>query len=249
MGTFLDYFQLLDCIPKEWIVKLKTEQVADEIETSTLGYLVNVKGKITSKVYQMLIAQEKYYEHGKVAWQVELKTKFELSEWKEIRRHRFHIALDPKLRLFQYRLLSKKVTTNVVRNLWVNTISPLCSFCNEKKETTIHLFCHCEKVKQFWQKIKRWMLYICKIDLNIEDTALIINKSNESRNNKFIDYVIPLAKQYIYASKCKNEELNVNVLLTKLHEHYCTEKSIAVQTNRLKAHNCKWQAYENVIKY
>ena len=89
-------------------------------------------------------------------------------------------------------------------------------------------------------------VYICKLECRLTVTQVITNIA-ECCENQFIDLIIITAKQYIYASKCLQTQLNVSTYIGKLHLEYITESSIAKQSDKLAQFQEKWKTYENAI--
>ena len=74
----------------------------------------------------------------------------------------FLCTREPKLRIFQFKLLHRRISTN--RYLFKIGISSseLCSFCENSSETLLHLFWECPQVKIFWNEVKTWLCnYSC----------------------------------------------------------------------------------------
>ena len=244
IGNFLQYHKLVQCIPPNWKSRLKTK--GKVTESFDVRSIVDKYDKVASKMYWFLIGKEKHYDHGRITWQTELKTYLDMDRWKAIQLHAFKITLSTNHRLFQFKLLSNKITTNVLRHRWDRTISDRCFFCTQKAETTLHLFWECDIVQAFWQKIIKWMDYICKVKCSLIITMVILNQSRDE-HSALIDMIVLLAKQYIYATKCLGEKLNVRAFLGKIHRMYIIEKEIAFQTNKVKNFRKKWVKYENNI--
>ena len=64
---------------------------------------------------------------------------------------------ESKLRVFQFKLLHRKLATNYFLFKIGIKSSDQCSFCKESSETLLHLFWECPFVKSFWSEISNWM--------------------------------------------------------------------------------------------
>ena len=186
------------------------------------------------------------YDHGHAVWQSELKTMWTSAQWKKIRLNVFKLTTSTKLRYFQYRILSKKLVTNVTRSKWDKSISGKCHFCQEGKENILHLMWECTVIKNFWCKIAKWLNYICKYSTKFDATMIITNQCMEE-NGEFIEMLILMAKQYIYACKCLNQDIKISTLMFKLHEYYITEKLIAQQNCKMYKFQRKWRIYDTYV--
>ena len=254
IGTFTDYFALISNLPVQWKTQLNRTKIRedDDFETKTeLEQIVENNVKVASKIYWLAIEmkEKRHYDHGKVTWQSELKIEFSQEKWQDVREYGFKIAMAPKLKLFQYKLLSRKLATNVIQNRWDATVSPKCSFCSEENETIVHIIWSCKIIQQFWKNLIQWIRHGCKFELNIGLVDVVINRINNKQHKYFIESVILLCKQYIYASKCLNQKLNIQAVVDKIYDQYLVEKLIAQQNNKVNIHNKKWKVfYENVVR-
>ena len=244
IGNFLDYYKVINSIPQKWQNRLRSGNGTREVEKISAIQILERNDKVAKPIYWRLIESKIHYDHGFIAWSTELKLKMEREEWESIRKHGMEISVSVKLQWFQYRVLSKKLVTNVHRNAWNSEVSSQCSFCQNVKETVIHVLWECEKVQVFWKTIERWLDYKCNCKIKLDVQKIILNKTN-GRGREFIDTLILSAKQHIYACKCLGETPTLLNYLTKLHELYRNE-IIANQyvTKKLRK---KWKIYEEQL--
>ena len=64
------------------------------------------------------------------------------------------MTIDTNLRMFQYKILKKVLYLNEKLFEFKIVSSPLCSFCNAKNKTPIHLFYSCNQTKSLWPKLQ-----------------------------------------------------------------------------------------------
>ena len=79
-----------------------------------------------------------------------------------------------KLRWFQYRLINRILTTNMLRAKTDHSISSLCTFCQNAQETTMHIMYECEYVLLMWRKLERWLEYFSSLKIRITKPVVII---------------------------------------------------------------------------
>ena len=60
-----------------------------------------------------------------------------------------------KSRDFQYKINNKILVTNSFLYKIKRKETDLCSYCQKETESILHLFCNCERVKDFGGKYKR----------------------------------------------------------------------------------------------
>ena len=167
--------------------------------------------------------------------------------WQTMRRKAHNVSNVVKLRDFQYRVMSNRLTTNLDRYRMNKEVSPLCSFCGKDIETTVHVLYNCVKVKKIWDCITRWVRYILKIDITLTKENIVLN-NYQGQNMTLINTFILVTKQKIYADKCQNRLLNFTEICKKIHECYLDETYMANLCNKKLFNHKKWLPYiENVV--
>ena len=247
IGNFMHYMAMVDAIPQGWKAKLKTVQDVhtqdSNMTDSTIQY-IKTANKITKWVYGKFITMLNIPAEGaRVKWNNELGTNYDIEEWEALRRNNYYMTISTKLRDFQFRILSCKTVTNVIRNKWDSQINPACTFCKNHSEIMTHLFFTCTKVKKIWSALSRWLNYHCKIKYTPELSTIITNDVKGS-NAKLINTCILVTKQYVYSKKCANEQLKFIEASRKIHELYIDEMFLAKQNGNIKKHKKKWHGYE-----
>ena len=242
--NYIPYLSLIKAIPREWKTTIGKGIQDDNIEN--IVTLVKNRLDVTKKVYWRYIRSRQGNDAPYLVWARQLPECVTMDQWEKSRISCFKISLDTKLRYFQYRLLSCKLVTNSLRHRWDNTVSPLCYFCKEKEEVVMHILYECKIVKKLWSHVEKWLKYILKypVDLSIND---IILNNVTGKNGWFINTVILVTKQYIYATKCLKKELNARHVTQRVHNIYVIEKWIANSKDKSKKHEGKWQMYKKYV--
>ena len=70
----------------------------------------------------------------------------------------FYCTKETKLQTFQFKLLHRRIATNNYLCKIGISLTDICTFCEQKKESLIHLFWDCEFVQTFWQNIQHWLV-------------------------------------------------------------------------------------------
>ena len=99
------------------------------------------KISVTSQIYWGIIQKDFPSTTAlKLIWEQDLKVQWSDEQWWDLF-PQFLAQISPsRPRTLQYRILTRTLTTNVLRNKWDKTISYLCTQCKEQKETVFHLF-------------------------------------------------------------------------------------------------------------
>ena len=92
-------------------------------------------------------------------WHTRLNTVISTDGWKKIFVLHRHSGLESKFQWLQIRIIQNILGTNRLMNI-VNPTefpSPLCTFCNEESETSIHLFTECPVTNKTWKELEAWL--------------------------------------------------------------------------------------------
>lgn len=79
-------------------------------------------------------------------------------------------------------------------------------YCAQDYETIEHLFYECDSVKDFWRMFSSW--YECLTDTEINLSMENIFFCNYPDNN-FLNTLLIMAKQFIFARRLAEKELNI----------------------------------------
>ena len=92
-------------------------------------------------------------------------------EWEQIYSLLFKLALDTKLREFQYKVWNRYLVTNTFLKKIGKIDSSACSFCGVNDESLEHLFVTCLFTATLWEKLVIW----CN-NINIKVKSLSVEK-------------------------------------------------------------------------
>ena len=62
----------------------------------------------------------------------------------------------------------------------------------------------------------------------------------------YVNTTCLIVKQNIYATRCKEEQLNLDVVLFKIIEYKTIEEFIARKNNKLNKHMNKWSVFDTL---
>ena len=144
----------------------------------------------------------------------------------------------PKLRSFQYRLLQRGLVTKSLLYKWKLVENDLCSFCQEMKETVLHIMHDCKIVYGFWEEVRSYIYNETTKWIDITRWKIIVNKVSE---NRLLNMICLLTKQYIYKQKCLGNPLNVHELKQTVVNIERLERYIAIKNGNLSSHEKKWK--------
>ena len=149
--SWLEIRQLYEAIPDIWKFMLKGKNPS-AVDNSIKLYdrLINSKN-ISRMVYAIGIDDERAVLKYCLRWREE-GVVIEWEEYKKCFVRLYDCIKITKLRDFQYRLLLKKIVTNVDLFEWNVVDTKICTWCNREDETLKHILYDC----QFVQPIINW---------------------------------------------------------------------------------------------
>ena len=238
--SHLRFAGILSALPTVW----KKDLIATprlQVEESNFEKLA--KQKNPSKLfYWELIGKKKTNTTVKLRWEVELGTQISEEYWQKIQMTMMSITNESKLRSFQYKIIQKKLTTNVLRNKYTEETDNKCELCKTEVETVIHLLCECKKVQKMWNLLNQWCKYHYNIVISLTNEVILFNVYS-GKEKKLINSLILLLKRYIYITKCKKENMSF-IAYMKLVSYICNiESYIAKKNNKWKIHEKKWKPF------
>ena len=110
-----------------------------------------------------------------------------------------------KLRDIQLKINNKNLVTNSFLYKRNKIDYDLCSYCQKQAESILHWFFGCGVVKEFWGSFKTWVMGKINTDVHLSDKNIIFS----AFSFKMLNYLIVLAKYYIYKNKFYNKSINI----------------------------------------
>ena len=159
----------------------------------------------------------------------------EIINWKVAYQTSFQCTKSSKLITFNFKLLHRRLPTNCFLKKVGLRDDDKCSFCNKETENLIHLFWRCEKTKNFWDSLFKWM-QSCQLSLG-EHNYLHINtalglRPDRSKHKLQINFCCLIAKHYIWLCRSKEHSPNLNNFLLYLKHIYQIENNASTVKNK-----------------
>jgi hypothetical protein len=169
--------------------------------------------------------------------------------WKTIFYKCHRTTVDCQLKWFQLRLLYRALPTN--RYLFLRKIvdSAKCSICDQEEETINHLMWNCPYVHIFWQELKTSLLQHCTHiqNFNFSEQLILFGVKENMHTDKGFDFILLLAKFYIYKCKWTSSKPLAQVFLKLLKSRYRMEKYFCMMPQNPVSFELIWQPYLNLI--
>ena len=162
--------------------------------------------------------------------------------WKKIYSLAFSVALDTKLRAFQYKLLNRIVFANDKLFRFNIVESPLCTFCTVDEESLENILFFCQVTELFWKEILSWLARCSDEVIDLSITEVLFGKFDRDNDFMVINHLILLAKFLFYRCKLNKIIPSFEVFKVKLKATRDLELFIARKKNSLLKHYSKWES-------
>ena len=228
-------------IPTMWKVQLRNHEFTDPLDREDKLETL-ARGSTYSRTIYWKIIETKFAlkQTCSLLWQNDLKAKWTEDEWLTLFPEFIKFVKPTKLRYFQYRILNRALTTNIVRAKWHKEIKAECTFCNKEKETVIHMLVDCEIVSPLWNALGKFCKHFLEVNISFDSKLIILNNyKNEKRS--LINLFIVTLKQHIYACKCQDITPSFPHFVEKLSYWSQIDKMYALQKDKIKQYYKKWQ--------
>lgn len=149
----------------------------------------------------------------------------EIIDWKTVYRTPFLCTKFTKLIVFQFKLLHRRLATNSFLTKINLKDNEQCTFCQNDKETLIHLFWTCEISTLFWQGFKQWAINRGELSSNTNLSPYLVLGLKPNKN-KSINLYFLIARYFIWI--CKMRSLSPRIENFSLFlSHYDTTKTFS----------------------
>lgn len=153
------------------------------------------------------------------------------------------------MKWFKIRIVHRILGTNVILKGMGITPTDLCNFCKKEKDSIVHIFWHCETVKKFWTAVEKWITESCEHthNLRFSERYIVFNIEPALETDCVIDYIVDLAKKYIYSCKYINTRPILDVFKKKIIWNYKIVRYNAIVSQNLNEFDNTWHFYEPLL--
>ena len=239
---FVDYFSLIDAIPRTWKQMLKSQPIELSTEVAFPIDEIMETEKITAYIYKKIIDNESVIKECTDKWkqklgmdikQEQIKTGFKVKK----------VCNIAKYKSFQYRLMHNSIFLNDRLFHFKIKDSQLCSFCESHKENYLHFFFECKYVKEMWCELINYIRindYVVLQDIDINPISILINRIHKQKDH-FANVICLIAKHKIFAAKSLKQKPNANMVIKEIKFIQKIEMNKAVTKKQIDKYNNKWK--------
>ena len=152
---------------------------------------------------------------------------------------------ESKLRAFQFKFLHRKIATNDFLYKIGIKQTDSCSFCEEQKETLVHLFWTCKYTQNFWKSMFEWISQNFKDLENVSPSLSLCFGLIDDVKDLLFHHLLLIARHYIYTCRLGNKLPKLQVYIQVLMNSIEIEKHIAFHNNDSNVFVRKWSRFKN----
>lgn len=242
--NFLEFFQIIQAIPQSWKQTLLRNQPGKDTQETWRAKFMNTKLKPSRFCYNHLLQRKKISNSGLITiWNHDLKENLDENGFSRLLVNLRKITSSTKLQYFQYRILVKKLTTNIQVSKWDQTISSDCTFCKSSPETIVHLFFECTSVKKLWKAMSKWFKHFHSINLSLSVSTILLN-NYKGKLSALVNFYIVVCKYYVYRVKTQGKKLSFQDLMSEITKYKNIEKIIAYKNDKLYKFARRWNDFD-----
>lgn len=232
--SFLDYYALLQSIPKWWVREVRAVRF---ILDDHVFPFENLQEKNTASIYQKIVFDKELLRKLANKWEEKLNISIIYSLFLEYFARLYKLVKSTKLRDFQFRYLHRIIFCAKRLHSWKLVDSPRCLYCTVELETMEHLFYQCHVTQQFWTKFIAWYESSTNTEIQLDlETISFCNHECDLLNTLLI-----MAKQFIFSRRIKEREPNIYLFRDLVHQNISIERYEAFKTRKFKTFIKKWK--------
>jgi hypothetical protein len=250
--TILLYYKITKAIPVNWLTDIelyfqqnRTNVVPDLhcLKITSTEFALDIRRASTKAICNCFIKQNYQTPSAIEKWGGVIETP---TDWHHIFRLPCICTRETQLQALHYRIIHRFLPCNK----WLCDISivnsNVCKECNSV-DTIEHYLYACNSVKMFWVKLEQWWNDTSSCPVVLTEKHIIFGIFYDLKYFSAINYVVLLAKMYIYRQKMKEKILYFKYFLHELKYRLDIERTICETTNLLPIFEKKWAGILNSL--
>ena len=235
--NWLQYYQLISAIPKEWKKILKRQTILSSISVEEIAPAGSLN-KLCIK--NSLLEKQKIIPAGRKKWENEILGEIGNAFWSKEFLAARKMGIERKQYILQYKILHQTIACNKKLHKFKLAESPNCPYCQEE-QTMYHMLYECVKVKEMWERLKVEYSKLENRNLTIDLKFCIFNTG--FKQPKKWNTLSILLKEYIINSTHKKLELNWTSFIEKA-QYKLLLWAFACPTNEMyKKYSNEWSSW------
>ena len=163
-------------------------------------------------------------------------------DWSKTYSLPFLCTRESKLRVFQFKLVHRRISTNRYLLKVGLSSSEQCTFCENTSESLLHLFWECPKTKVFWNEVIKWLgNFSCLLTKSfspqlclgfVDDTTALL-----------LHHALLIARYHIFWAKSMHHLPSLKLFIRNFLTCLEVERRFSLKNGFLAKFNKKWGAF------
>ncbi len=218
----------------------KTSTVHMKLANCTVN-ICNTSGKfVTKRIYDQLILKMYVQPTAINKWASEFV--IEDNDWPLIFRLPYLATRDTYLQSLQYKFIHRIIPCKK----WLHTQkvidSPFCNSCHDVIDDIIHHFVDCRGLNGFWHSLESWWNRTAEYSVTLSKKHIILGFYYDNMYFSSINYVVMLAKSYIYRQVNCERIVDFYNFLSILKQKLEIEKYVCTSTGKIQLFDKRWSS-------
>lgn len=243
---FWKYLQLRPCLRK--MSSFNPKMLAESSVTSKFKKMKSSPHSV-GYLYSFLTEEDNKVNVGlKKAWEKDLQTRFDRSEWDAMVKNMLTATRDARSKLIQFKIFNRLYWTPVKMHRVRLGQSNLCWRCNLEFGNLVHMFFSCPAIQAFWMRVIERISEILGEKIKPTPTLCILNKLHttikiRSQKLNWLKVAITTAKRVILRHWKSQESPSYEEWFLTLTETASFERLIYKINGKLQIFNEIWDPF------
>ena len=252
----MEYNSLIHAIPQNWkdLLKANHHTLPENINGNKVCLYINNKWLDAADIkcheaYWTFINKIFISPTCEKKWIEKSNNNLSPEHWEHVHSLTYKITRETKLQSFQLKIIHRIFPCKYNLFRWSVKDSETCDYCNTGCQDNIeHYFFYCNHCTNFWESFRNWWTNVSNIDMRLSVNDIIFGVLNYNNDNliSILNYVILLAKWFIYHSKLDNKyALPFHQFQQTVKSHLDVEKFIMYKNGHTVDFHQRWDTLLN----
>ena len=246
---FFKYLQLKS------FMSSKSSDIMNIPKLSLIEEIIRKNGEkgLLSKYYNLILSHSKESSSDKLnAWRVDIPEEIDESEWNEACLKAQKQSINTRLKLLQYKWLTRVYITPEKLHHISNNIPDTCTKCQKDKGTLIHCLWECPVIQRFWENILKCLSEIFGIKIPLCARLCILgiypeHFSQGKKQSKILDFGLLHARRIIALNWKSMESPSISQWKRELSENIGLERLTYISKGKLEKFVQLWEPYMAIL--
>ena len=244
----LNFLLHMQCIQAVRTFLRKNGIVIENMNSSDVSYVQRVLFSCHrgSRLYYDLLLPPPIRVNSADKWETKLNC---IINWKDVF-SAVHKIKEIRFKWFQIRVIHRILGTNICLKSMNLRQNDFCSFCNQDRESILHLLSNCNIVKDFLNVFKACLISadIVQENFTFSPMLMLFGLSEDYEMDETLAYVILILRFFVYKCRCEGSVPTMPAFQHYLHRKYLVDQQIARQNQKSLLFEQNWVKWQTILR-